>query len=273
MKAPKKRNIPKAKRSQHLKRRASIAQELDMLPIMRIASKTTQEVLATPVDLEMEYSIEQSHKIMGDFLASNGLAHSPDVFIPESVVCKAHNYGELIIGLKMKQVYCTDWHIEVVGTFYNTKTEQFKDVLYKKTLNGVSYIEVFMGMPIKIDRGNGIKTRWQGLEKELKDHFDSKGFTSDAKWYRGNTNAKFIGKCFFNDIESYEEFKHLQKILNDGDIEAFFEAADQDAIKTGRVDEKMQPKNKNLTSMPTNLLAHFKKQYPNLDFSKKTDAA
>lgn len=273
MKSPKKRKIPKSQRSQYLKRQANISMNLQSLPIMKAAAQTTLDVLATPMDLEMEYSIEQSHKMMNAFLEKHDLKHVRNAFIPESVICKAHNYGELIIALKFQQVVCTEWTIEATGTFFNTVSEEFEDVDYKINLKDASYIEVFMGMPIKIDRGAGIKTRWRGLEDELKRHFDEKGFTAENNWYRGNTNVKFVGKCYFNNINFYEEFMHLREIIEKGNIEKFFETLDQDSIEKGRVDEKMQPKNSEALSIPDNLVSYFKKNFSMQDFGKKLSEA
>ena len=275
MKSPKKRKIPKAKRSQHLKRIPSHAQDLHALPIMRIAKQTELDVLSQTLDLEMEYSIEENHKQLDQFFSEYGFTRLERVFIPESVICKAHNYGELIIALKMQQVDCSDWKVEVTGNFYNTVTEAFEDVPYSKELNGVSYIEIYKGMPIKIERGHGVKTRWRGLEDELKRHFDDKGYTKDKGWYRGNTIVKFTGQCRFKNIELYEEFMFMRDVISKGNIEKFFEALDQDSIETGRVNEKMQPINANevRVSIPYKVKDYFLKKFSMENFGEKYKAA
>lgn len=273
MKSPKKRKIPKAKRSQHLKRLPSQAHDLHALPIMRIAKQTELDVLSKSLDLEMEYSIEESHKQIDQFFHTHGFTPKDSVFLPESVICKAHNYGELIIALKMQQVECEDWKVEATGSFFNVETNQFEDVEYSIDLNGVSYIEIYKGMPISIDRGHGIKTRWRGLETEIKKHFDEKGYTTDKGWYRGNTTAKFVGKCRFKNIELYEEFMFIREVLAKGNIDKFFEALDQDSIETGRVNEKMQPLNTHEVSIPYKVKDYFMKKFSMENFGEKFKAA
>lgn len=273
MKSPKKRKIPKAKRSQHLNRSHSAIQDLHSLPIMRVAKQTELDVLSKSLDLEMEFSIEESHKKMDEFLNKHGFGPHDSAFMPESVMCKAHNYGELMIALKMQQIECEDWKVEVTGNFFNVETNQFEDVPYSIDLNRVSYIEIYKGMPIPIDRGHGVKTRWRGLETEIQKHFDEKGFTTEKGWYRGNTNAKFTGKCRFINIELYEEFMFIRKVIDKGNIEKFFEALDQDSLETGRVDDRMQPTSAAVLSIPYKVKDYFLKNFSMQNFGEKYKAA
>lgn len=258
MKAPKKRKIPKAKRSQHLKRSSQIISDVSNMPIMKHANNIIPNILAEWHYLEMDYSFEQCHKVLDKFYADYQLEDRKTTFLPESITCKAYNYSELFIALKMQQVTCRDWKIKVTGSFYNKVTTKFADIDYEIELNDLSFCELFMGMPIKIDRGLGIKSRWKGLEAEIQSYFEEKGYSAKKNWYRGNTQANIIGKCKFVSIDMFDEFMHLREFIDNDEIEEFFEMADKDSLEKGRVDEKMQPIDSSLLSIPCDLIKRFK---------------
>lgn len=263
----KKRKIPKEKRS----RKKYVAHPLDMglsginyivdkqealrLKEEKIQLKKDAEFLAKKVPLSMEFCYNDARESILSFFDEYGFSFGDkSVFIPESVVIKAYNYCDLIIALKMQQATCTDWHVEATIYGYDLQKDQLIEVQYEKDLSGMTHNELYCDLPLKIDRGAGIKTRWMGLESEIERAFKEKAGKGIEI---SRIDLNLTGYCQFVSMSFYNEFIFLQIAREHDQIEGVFERLQQDLIKRGLMNEKLQPLHDNTTSIPVNMVNFF----------------
>lgn len=258
MQKPKKRKLPQSKKTR-LNKLRKVINHSPLQAIFNVQHDKDVAILSQVHQLEMVFSMEESKKVVDNFFIDNGYSiNQAGIFVPESVVLKAYNYSDLIIALKMQQIECTDWALSIDTHFYNLETDQMTTVPYYVELNGIGYFDIYREMPIKVDRGAGIKTRWRGLEAELERAY--KDQVADG-FKRIKTDMHIVGSGKFLNIDLYEEFQYLKGIREIGKIEELFESMNADAIKHGLLDSKLQPLQHDSTGLPVNVIRSYRKKY------------
>lgn len=230
--------------------------DFGMTAINRSREIAQQEILNKVYPLSVEFDSVEGQKIINQFYSDFGFSSGQDgIFVPEYVVLKAHNYGDLIIAIKMQQARSVkQWAIEVESYLYNPDTDEFRIIHYEKELNGCDYHEIFYDLPIKIDRGLGIKTRWTGLEAEIDkdyDNYDLDGFYLSSRRYY------IVGGFKFLTINLYNEFRFLQRLREQNRLEEALSLIMDDLVKSGMVNHSMQPTYGSNTVLPVNMLNYL----------------
>lgn len=259
---PKKRKLPQSKKTR-LNKLRKVLTHSPLQAIFNVQNEKDSAIINKVYDLEMFFNMDESKKVINQFFIDHGYSiNQAGIFVPESTVLKAYSYSDLIIALKMQQVECTDWTLNVDSYFFDPETDGVVIVPYSVNLNGIGYFEIYQELKIKVDRGAGIKTRWRGLEAELKKAHDEYG-TDGLMLAR--TEMHFSGKCKFRNIDAYEEFMYLKGMRESGKIEMLFEAMNKDAVEQGLLDENLQPLKHDLTGLPVNIIKHYRKKYEDND--------
>lgn len=257
MQKPKKRKIPQSKKTR-LNKLRKIAYGNPMQALLNTHLQQDSAKVNKIYEYEMTYCIEESKKVIDSFFLENGYQiNQAGIFVPEKVVLKAYNYSDLIIGLKMQQFECEDWDLSVETHFYNLTTHEYKTVPFFISLSGISYFEIYQELKVKVDRGAGIKTRWQGFEKELDKAYKEENIEGFSKV---RTEVHLVGQCNFRHIDAYEEFEYLQNLRENGTIEEMLEKMYEDAIKQGYLDEKLQPLKLENTGLPMNVIRSYREK-------------
>lgn len=257
MQKPKKRKIPQSKKTR-LNKLQKVMYGNPMQAIYKSHQAQESATLNEVHNFEMAFCMEESKKVINEFFIENGYQiNQKGIFVPESIVLKAHNYSDLIIGLKMQQITCEDWDLTIETYFFNLKTHEQITVPYFVSLSGIGYFEIYQELKIKVDRGAGIKTRWCGLEKELNKAYGEYNLEGFDKI---RTEIHIAGQCKFLNIELYEEFKYLQDARDKCEIEELFAKMYSDAVEQGLLDKKLQPLNHDVTGLPINIIRDYRKK-------------
>jgi len=253
----KKRKIPQSQKTR-LNKLRKVAYSNPMQALHKAHLQQDSTKVNKIYELESTYCIEDSEKIINSFFLENGFQiNQKGIFVPEKTILKAHNYSDLIIGLKMQQVECEDWELSVETYFYNLETHEHKAIPFTISLRGIGYFEIYQELKIKVDRGAGIKTRWQGLEKELQKAYKEENLEGFTK---ARTEVHLVGQCKFRHIDAYEEFKYLQDLRDNGTIEEMLDKMYLDAIEQGHLDEKLQPLKHENTGLPMNVIRNYREK-------------
>lgn len=266
----KKRKIPKAQRS---RKRVSQEQQLATYIERQEAAeeKRIQAMLSKSFVLKMDFCIEDVRKRLMAFCVENGMdpaAKDKTVFFPESVVIEAYNQDNLIIALKMQQVTCKNWLIGVDTHLYNYDTEEVITVPYQILLDGMTYGEVTNGSKhAKLERKGGFKTRWQGLEKELNDHYAEYKDRDLRKFKIIRTQVRMAGECYFVNYKMYQEYLFMQGLRSEGVLIEALNQLTKVEVEKGKLDYQLQPISEGLTTIPTNAFAPLLKEQSAASFN------
>lgn len=156
--------------------------------------------------LEMTFCVDEVNDHVDQYVKENNLGEKE--MTPKHVVYDVY-HGDLIICLKNLLIPLEqEWFFGVDSHFYNAKTEEVLTVPVQFSMPKMSFEEFRFGSELKVDRGNGLKTRWKGIGPEL----DSILKEAPAGFERVRSDALMRVETGFNSYEDYRYFKQAKDL-------------------------------------------------------------
>lgn len=254
---PKARKLNKAQRS---RKPMSQAQQVNsyLAAQAELEQKRIQAILDKSYTFSMEFILERVKEKLKAFHDQHGLIldkQDKGIFIPESVVIDAYNQDDLIIALKLQQVTCMDWLVGIDTHLYNRETDEVLTVPLQVRLEGMTYDGVLQGAKVSVKRKGGFKTRWEGLEKELNNHYKDYDDHDLTGFEIVQTQIKIVGDCYFLNYAMYKENLFLRGLRSEGVLIQFLEDLTKTQVESGELDYQLQPIDKEKTAIPVNAFA------------------
>lgn len=161
--------------------------------------------------LEMTFNIDEVNEHIDGWRAENNFADKE--LTPKHVVYDVY-HGDLIIALKNLLIPLEqEWFLGVDSHYYNAETDEVLTVPTQFQMPKMSFEKFRFGSELKVDRGAGIKTRWQGINNELNKILEQEvpqGFE------RVRSDALFRIETAFNSVDDYLYFKQAKALREQG---------------------------------------------------------
>ena len=182
------------------------------IPLAEKARRKVASKLSLTYEFDMEYEIEAVNRAVADWHKQNG--SNVDDYCPEWVAIDIYQQQDLIIALKMQQLQDpTYWQVGIDSYLYNSETDDIKTIPFSVELPEMSYMNLLVGGAVSIDRGNGIKTRWKGLQNEMIANWE----TEDNSGYEVVKSLVYIkAEAKFKDARMLSEFEYMIKMRDRG---------------------------------------------------------
>ncbi|MBF7685928.1 hypothetical protein I2F17_08880 [Acinetobacter sp. B10A] len=163
--------------------------------------------------LEMTFCVDEVNDRVDQWREENNIAERE--LTPKSVVYDVY-HGDLIICLKNLLIPLEqEWFLGIDSHFFNYETEEVVTIPAQFTTPKMSFEEFRFGSEtIKIDRGNGLKTRWKGINTELNEIIEA---DAPQGFERIRSDALFRVTTNFNSAEDYFYFKQAKSLRNLGE--------------------------------------------------------
>ena len=182
------------------------------IPLAEKARRKVASKLGLTYEFDMEYEIEAVNRAVDDWREQYSVAE--DVYCPEWVAIDIYQQQDLIIALKMQQLQDpTYWQIGIDSYFHNSETDDIKAIPFSIELPEMSYMDLLNGGAVSVDRGNGIKTRWKGLQNEMIANWE----TENNSGYEVVKSLVYIKvEAKFKDARMLSEFEYMIKMRDRG---------------------------------------------------------
>lgn len=156
--------------------------------------------------LDMTFTIDEVNNSVDKWRAENNIADGE--LTPKSVVYDVY-HGDLIICLKNLLIPLEQaWFLGVDSHYFNYETEEVLTIPFQFQMPVMSFEEFRFGSDlVKMDRGNGLKTRWKGINDELNELLEAEvpqGFE------RIRSDALLRVTTKFNSTADYLYFKEAK---------------------------------------------------------------
>lgn len=157
--------------------------------------------------LEMTFCVDEVNNHVDTWRNEHGVEDRE--LTPKSVVYDVY-HGDLIICLKNLLIPLEqEWFLGIDSHFYNAETEEVLTLPAQFTTPVMSFEEFRFGSEIKINRGNGLKTRWKGVNQELNDILEA---DAPEGFERIRSDALFRVTTKFNNLVDYQYFKQAKAL-------------------------------------------------------------
>lgn len=157
--------------------------------------------------LEMTFCVDQVNEKIDSWREQNGLVDKE--LTPKDVVYGVY-HGDLIICLKNLLIPLEqEWFFGVDSHFYNAETDEVITVPTQFNMPKMSFEEFRFGSELKVDRGQGLKTRWKGINSELNDILENE---APVGFERIRSDALLRVETGFNNYEDYLYFKRARDL-------------------------------------------------------------
>ena len=162
--------------------------------------------------LEMTFCVDEVNNQVDTWRTEQGVDERE--FAPKAVVYEVY-HGDLIICLKNLLIPLEqEWFLGIDSHFYNAETEEVLTIPEQFETPLMSFEEFRFGSEIKINRGNGLKTRWKGINKELNDILEAE---APLGFERIRSDALLRVTTKFNNAQDYYYFTQAKALRNLGE--------------------------------------------------------
>ena len=182
------------------------------IPLAEKARRKVASKLGLTYEFDMEYEIEAVNRAVDDWREQYDVAE--DAYCPEWVAIDIYQQQDLIIALKMQQLQDpTYWQVGIDSYLYNSETDDIKAIPFSVELPEMSYTDLLNGGTVSVDRGNGIKTRWKGLQNEMIANWE----TENNSGYEVIKSLVYIkAEAKFKNARMLSEFEYMIKMRDRG---------------------------------------------------------
>lgn len=171
-----------------------------------------------PQYYEMVFNVDEVNEKIDEYRAESGLEDAEET--PSWVVYSVY-HGDLIILLKEVLIPLEqEWFFGIDNHYFNYETGDVMTLPLQVQTPKMSWKEFRFGSTLHVDRGAGIKTRWQGIGKEIDDFMAQE---APEGYTRIRSDAKVSVMTGFCNTECKTEFNFIKKIIADGGLEALRE--------------------------------------------------
>ncbi|WP_151825592.1 hypothetical protein [Acinetobacter ursingii] len=207
--------MAKVKAKRNKKYDPSRAQRIH-LQYLSESERSKAELVNRLYEFEMQFEIEDINRKLDNYALQNGWNRENE-YCPEWVVIDAYDQQDLIIALKMTQLKTPEyWEIGIDAHFYNEEKHDVYTIPFYIELPEMSHPNLMAGCDVRVNRGNGLKTRWKGIQTELDDHWQAIGIPEGYVLVK--SQAHFKAQAKFLNYQMYTEHNYFLHLRDQGTL-------------------------------------------------------
>lgn len=174
----------------------------------KLQAKQQQDKLLQPLyEFTMEYKLEDILQNLFSLSEKYGYEKGT-VNLPSHIVLEAYEYRDLVVAINRNYLKTPEyWEISAQTVYFDEEANDVIAVPFYIELPSMRYLEISRPSDLKVNRGGGIKTRWRGLNTEIKENEKSENIPSSYK--RLYTNIRMTAHAQFRDIIAYQQFHNF----------------------------------------------------------------
>lgn len=175
-----------------------------------------QQAAQGPYEFSMVFCIDEVNTVIDEYRQEHQLEDAEQT--PEHVAYSVYQ-GDLIICLKNLLIPLEqEWCLGVDSHYYNAETDEVLTVPVQFQMPKMHFNDFKFGSKLTVDRGQGLKTRWRGINEELNEIL-----LADVPdgFVRVRSDAKLSCNTGFTDYDCLKEFNFVKKVMRAGGLEAF----------------------------------------------------
>lgn len=171
-----------------------------------------------PQYFEMVFNVDEVNEKIDQYREESGLEDAEET--PSWIVYSVY-HGDLIILLKEVLIPLEqEWFFGIDSHYFNYETGDVITLPLQIQTPKMSWREFRFGSTQHVDRGAGVKTRWQGIGKEIDNFMES---DAPEGYKRIRSDAKVSVMTGFCNADCKAEFNFIKKIIADGGLDALRE--------------------------------------------------
>ncbi len=173
-----------------------------------------QQAAQGPYELSMSFCVDEVNDVVENYHEEAGLADAE--MTPEHIAYSVY-HGDLIICLKNILIPLDqEWHLGIDSHYYNAQTDEVMTVPVQFQMPKMSFNDFKFGSKLAVHRGQGLKTRWRGINQELNEIL-----LADVPlgFERVRSDAKLSCSTGFTDYNCLKEFNFVKKIIRKSGLE------------------------------------------------------
>ena len=173
-----------------------------------------QQAAQGPYELSMSFCVDEVNDVVENYHEEAGLADAE--MTPEHIAYSVY-HGDLIICLKNILIPLDqEWHLGIDSHYYNAQTDEVMTVPVQFQMPKMSFNDFKFGSKLAVHRGQGLKTRWRGINQELNEIL-----LADVPlgFERVRSDAKLSCSTGFTDYNCLKEFNVVKKIIRKSGLE------------------------------------------------------
>ena len=176
------------------------------------------ERLNTLYTFQAEYVLENVIHKLHALSELNGIPKGTSP-LPAHIVLEAYEEQDLILAVNQNLIQTPEyWEIVAQTEYYNADIKEVFVIPFYVELPSMRFMDLIKPNPLKVHRGSSIKTRWQGLNTEIKNNNLSEtipdGFTFVRTQVRLTAHAKFIDKKTYDLYHKYLKLRSLDLLIS-----------------------------------------------------------